>query len=215
MIPVIDFSWQALRVEKKINAKVQDLYTLAGEYMSDLFVFHDPENGPPALVISDMVIQFINELNVEKNQPLRDIGLMDILRRDQMVVSAAQPASLVAKSALYSGIDTVIAVDNDLTPKGLFIPSRVEKVLHTTLANHGLDHLSPLILSHINQGDLGSALKEIERVRQNFHSEKFNDHDPDPLVCSAFGQSHTTSLCPCTRTGHGGRSCGPRKIARQ
>lgn len=91
MIPIIHFCWQEFTPVKIANVSVGDLYEQAQQRAPELFVFHDPEHRSSALVIPDLVTQTVEKLDLPLGEPAATIGLLDLLRQDQMTVHLNQP----------------------------------------------------------------------------------------------------------------------------
>jgi hypothetical protein len=219
MVPIVDISWHEFKSEQSENPSVGDLYNLANQYSPELFIFHETSARWSAVVIPELVVKTVDDLQFDHGSPASAVGLTDLIRREQLTVNRNQPASIVAQLAWLQEISQVIVVDENLKPIGLFIPSNVFERLLDTLSGNLIDSLRTGLETNLNQGlaqgGLVNALKEIEKVKQSYHSERLNYQDPDPLVCQAKGRIHSTSFCPCQRPGHSGGPCSKRKIARK
>jgi hypothetical protein len=200
MIPIIQFCWQDFKPVEVDDVEVRRLYNLSKEHDRDLFVLHDRIHRMSALVIPDLVTETVERLdllNLQGETSAAAIGLLDLLRQDQITVNFEQPASLVAIAAAWQQAEAVIAVDNNARPRGLFIPSVVaERLPQASL----IQEQSPQFRQSVGQlsqlGYLAGAIVAIENKFDSFHSERLNHHAATPYICSG-PEPHMASSSFC------------------
>jgi hypothetical protein len=215
MIPIIDFCWQEFNPVEVDDVEVRHLYNLSKQHGPDLFVLHDRVHRMSALVIPDLVTETVERLdllNLRGETSAAAIGLLDLLRRDQITVNFEQPASLVVIAAAWQQAGTVIAVDNSARPRGLFIPSTVaERLPQASL----IQEQSPQLRESVGQltriGNLAGAIVAIESKFDSFHSEHLNRHAANPYICDGPLPHKTFSPPPCRE--HSGAIVTMRNVA--
>jgi hypothetical protein len=212
MIPIIQFSWRSFVPAQAPNVGVGQLYDLAQHHDPQLFVFHDSVHRLSALVIPNLVTQTIESLELPRSESAAAIGLLDLLRQDQMTVHMHQPAHLVARLVAWQGVHTTIVINDDAVPVGLFIPSAVvERLPNTSMLRNSSQELQDTVRTVLaTPGGLARAIAAIEREHDEFHSESLNVNAPDPYVCEDHGKPHKRSRCPCDI--HPDAPCGRRGV---
>jgi len=212
MIPIIEFSWQDFSLTQVSNVSVGQLYDMAQQYQPELFMFHDPGSRASALVVPEVVIQTVDGLGLPHEEPATEVGLLDLLRRDQITVDRDQPASLVVKMAAWQDAQVVIVVDNAAVPLGLFIPS----VEVQEFPNRGFiwsdasPELRQIVARLSAVGDLVGVVCAIESHHSSFHSESGNAQSRSPYTCEDHGLAHKRSRCPCDL--HPNATCARRIV---
>jgi hypothetical protein len=210
MLSILDFSWRDFRPDVVEGVRVGELYDLARAHASELFVVHDRALRWTALVIPDVVTVTVERFDLSKDTPAVAVGMVDLLRRDQMSLSLECQASLAARLALWREATVVHAVEDDGTPRGLFIPDIVaERLPGASMLTGGSPELRESAQGPM--GRLGEALAAIEAELPAFHSESLNSWGPSPYVCHDHGLQHKVSFCPCDK--HPEAVCARRAVA--
>jgi hypothetical protein len=212
MIPIIHFAWQRFIPTQIQNVRVGQLYDLARKNpVQELFVFNDPTHQLSALIIPELVTSIVDELNLPFWESAADVGLLDIIRQDHIAVHMNQPASVVTRLAAKMDAQTVIVVNDDAIPVGLFMPGVVaERLPQASILGQGSVNLRGTVSTQVASRDLAAAIASIEAEMLAFHSEFLNEHAPDPYVCEGFGTPHKRTICPCDI--HPAATCGKRLV---
>lgn len=218
MIPILDFSLHQFKTISMEEAILSDLLE-AGKQQSDLFVLRIVPKKFLALVIPEFLKELVEPL-IQQDEAQRDataakIGLLDLLRQGQMVVDKSQPAHQVAELAARYEVETVIVVNDDDDPVGLFIPSVViRRLIDSQPFNNASEELRGKLRKRVAEFDLGGAIADLDGEFQRVHSESLNLNASDPYVCSSTAGRHLVRKCPCKK--HGGdphSSCRRRTVA--
>lgn len=214
MIPIFEFSWRRFEPAQAPDISVGQLYDLAQHHDPQLFVFHDSVHRLSALVIPNLVTQTIDSLELPPSESAAAIGLLDLLRQNQMTVHQNQPARLVARLADWQAVHTIIVTNDDLFPVGLSIPSVItERLPHSQILRVSSQELQTTVRTILaDTQDLARVIIAIEHEHDEFHSESINELAPDPFVCEDHGRPHKRSRCPCDI--HPDAPCGRRGVAR-
>ena len=214
MIPIIHFSWQWFIPTQIQNVRVGQLYDLALKKSMpnpELFVFHDPTHRLSALIIPDQVTHIVGVLDLPFWESAAAVGLLDIIRQDHITVHMNQPASLGTQMAAKMDGQTVIVVNDDAIPVGLFMPGVVaERLPQSSMLLQSSTDLQEAVSTQLDGGDLAEALASIEAEMLAFHSEGLNINAPDPYVCEGLGAPHMRTNCPCDI--HPTATCGRRLV---
>jgi hypothetical protein len=213
MISVYDLSWQNFKAVEVLGASVGDLVQLAhnGE---QAFVFYDRQARLPALVQPGQVFQIVDEFGLRQAESILETGLLDLLRRGQMMVHTSQPAARAAGMAERYGIPVVIAVGLDNYPQGLFVPSVVvERIPQGYLFQQQTSpELRDEFIRLSRAGRFGAAINALGKEHEEFHAEPVNIVAADPYYCQGGG-GHWASSCPCGDPNHDTKQCGRSQLA--
>lgn len=213
MISVYDLSWQDFKAVEIMGASVGELAQLArkGE---EAFILYDQQARLPALVHPGQVLQILAESRLRENESILESGLLDLLRRGQMMVHTDQPAGRVAEMAERYGMTVVVAVGLDNHPQGLFIPSVVvERIPQGYLFQQRTSpELRDEFMRLSRAGRFAAAIDALSKEHDEYHAEPVNFNSPDPYYCQGGG-GHWASSCPCRDKTHDPKKCGRSQVA--
>ena len=164
-----------------------------------------------AVVVPDFVTSFLTKFDFPPEMPVTGTGLLDILKCNQMNVSADMSASIASSLAAAHGLVALTTVDDKSYPVGVFFPTVVAEHLPNSrrLKEIESEKAGRDIQLFLRQGNLPRAIAIIEASIPNFLSEGLNFATPDPLVCDGEG-GHVVAQCPCR--AHPSAGCSRKPI---
>jgi hypothetical protein len=209
MIAISDFCWRDFSPLRESDPTVGALYDIAQRHLGSYFVLHDPVHLTCSLAIPEVITHVVDVSDLSRNERAAGAGLLSVLSHEQIWVHRSQPAEVVARLVASTNSQVVIAVEDDGSPTGVFIPSVVmERLPNTSLVRSASPQLQQAVNQFLGSSDLVSMIQAIQNEYPGFHSENLNQHRPDPFVCDDHGKPHILMRCPCDV--HPGAACGRR-----
>lgn len=215
MIPIVDFCFRGFQPVVVPNMTVAQLQDEAVRRGDRLFVVHDPQHGLSALIIPELVGQFLARSPFPPFAPAAEAGILDLLRRDQIIVPEHAPARVVAEAVAWQRSQAVIAVDERRFPSGVFIPAVVlERLPATDLIQHASPAtLQASVAEFTAARNLSATFIAIDAVHERFHSENLNQRAAEAYVCDDHGLAHYTDECDPCNQGHRNVTCRRRTVS--
>lgn len=138
-----------------------------------------------------------NVIDAPPYQSAVEAGLVDALSVGQLTVPEGSSARSTASLCALVDASMAIALDNNGSPRGVFVPSQLSDLLPESEAIHRAG-LSQQVATAVNNGDLTDAIDLIQDNIPSFRDNRIQTTSPQPLECRWPNDPHWVARCPCS-----------------